>query len=716
MTLTRLGKYEIVAKIGQGGMGEVYRAHDPILGRDVAIKTMLSEPGVEQEELRKRFIREAQSAARLNHPNIVTVHDFGEDQGRMYIAMELLEGTDLKEVILGPQLSVEAQLNLMEQVCDGLAFAHAKDVIHRDLKPANIHVSAMRQVKIMDFGLARVSSSNVTRAGMILGTPNYMAPEQVKAEQVTARSDVFALGAVFYELLSGRKSFDADSLAGVLYQVMQSQPEPLEQVRPETPRALCEVVRRAMEKDPALRYGNAAELREALRQARRSMGPVTMAGLPSAAASGPQTHAATPSPTTMTRPTPAAGSTRPRDALARAFDAPTVQAEAPDVTRAMPADGPPTVGAPATVRPSSRPQPPTLAVRDRPTSSPPELHSAARSGRRVGPQPPAQGRSRAALVAAGVVACLVVVALGLWLARARPSTSETPGTSAPPSVTSAPATVAMPPASVAPGPSGAERARRALEERDYRRAVSLAEGVLESEPTNEPARAALDRARKALRESDQAVSNVRRGIDRRDGAAASRALTGLIALDPGQPDIPSLTTALNGLLQAQAEELRAASRPRSAPAPARQAPVTLPPPSLAPATTLLAPRPAVATPPPVTAPPPTQPPAPSPEKAVLKTLSQYREACSRLDPVAIRHLFPLIKDDALKVFTKMERYAVTFEDVQVHLDDDRHATVECVATYEATPKNSSRVASRSQMRQTIRLEKVDNAWVIRAIE
>ncbi len=704
MTLTRLGKYEIIAKIGQGGMGEVYRAHDPILGRDVAIKTMLSEPGVEQEELRKRFIREAQSAARLNHPNIVTVHDFGEDQGRMYIAMELLEGADLKEVIFGPQLSVEAQLSLMEQVCDGLAFAHAKDVIHRDLKPANIHVSAVGQVKIMDFGLARVSSSNVTRAGMILGTPNYMAPEQVKAEKVTARSDVFALGAVFYELLSGRKSFDAESLAGVLYQVMQSQPEPLEQVRPEAPRALCEVVRRAMEKEPSRRYADAAELREALRLARRSMGPVTMAGVsgPPVASDSPA-HPGTIAPATLTRPTPVGGASRPRDALARDFQADTLQAEVHDATQAAPSAGPPTVAEPTTVRPSSPTQAPTVAVREvRPSSRGPRPTT---SGRRVAPAPPP--RNRAGRVAAGIGAVLCLVAVGWWLTRDHPSTAVGPGTSTP--------ATAPPPTSIA-GPSGAERARRALLERDYRRAVSLAESALESDSTSTSARDTLDRARRALRESDQAASEVRRGIERRDSEAASRALTGLVAMDPGRPDIPSLNSALNGLLRAQAEELRRANeRSRPTPAPPRPAPATVPP-SLAPATTLPAPRPPVTTPPPVTAPPATQPPPPSPETAIRKTLAQYREACHRLDPVAIRHLFPLIKDDALKVFAKMERYEVTFEDVEVHVEGDRRATVECVATYEATPKNSSRVASRSQMRQTIRLEKVDNAWVIRAIE
>jgi serine/threonine protein kinase len=699
MTLTRLGKYEIVAKIGQGGMGEVFRAHDSILGRDVAIKTMLSEPGAEQEDLRKRFQREAQSAARLNHPNIVTVHEFGEDQGRLFIVMELLEGTDLKEIILGPRLTIEAQLGLMEQVCDGLAFAHSKDVIHRDLKPANIHVSPMRQVKIMDFGLARVSSSNVTRAGMILGTPNYMAPEQVKAEKVTARSDVFALGAVFYELLSGRKSFDAESLAGVLYQVMQSQPEPLEQVRPEAPRALCEVVRRAMEKDPAHRYADAAALREALREARGAMGPATMAGL---SAPAPSSGPTTTSSTTVARPAPASDPTLPPPP-AREAGPETVQARPLEATRVA-QTGPPTVAEPTTVRPSSPPPPPTVAVRDvRPSGPLQPRRGATISGRREAPRP--TGRGRMIVAAALAAGSLGIAALG-WLLIQRPPAETAAPT--PPPVSSAPATTPT------PAPTRAEAALHALEGKDYRRAVSLAQAALASDPGNTAARTTLDRARRALRESDQAAAQARKAIDRRDSQTASQALTTLIALDPRHPDIPSLTAGLNNLLKTQTEELRRATdRARAQTPPPTRPPATVPA-TLAPVTTLPPPRPSVA--PPTTAPPPTQPPPPSPEAAIRKTLTQYREACRRLDPVAIRHLFPLIKDDALKVFAKMERYEVTFDDVKVHVQGDRFATVECLSTYEAAPKNSSRVASRSQMRQTIRLEKVDNAWVIRSIE
>jgi serine/threonine-protein kinase len=269
--LQRLGKYEIVGKIGQGAMGEVYRAHDPILNRDVAIKTMSAAIGAD-DDLRKRFLREAQSAARLNHPNIITVFDFGEEQGKIYMAMELLEGQDLKDMIgRHTPMSLDQKVSLKEQICDGLAFAHTKEVIHRDLKPANIHVQPNGQIKIMDFGLAKLSSSDMTRAGVIMGTPNYMSPEQVRGEKADSRSDVFSLGAVFYELLANRKPFDAETLHAILFQVMQNEPDPIWQLVPDIPPALAQAIDRAMAKDPAQRYRDAGEFREALRTVRSAL-------------------------------------------------------------------------------------------------------------------------------------------------------------------------------------------------------------------------------------------------------------------------------------------------------------------------------------------------------------------------------------------------------------------------------------------------------------
>ncbi len=223
MDFERIGKYKVVGKIGEGAMGQVYKAHDPILNRFVAIKTMLASVGSD-EELRKRFHREAQSAAGLNHPNIITVYDFGEEQGVAYMAMELLVGHDLRSVIGNLAVTLDEKMSIMEQICDGLTFAHAMEIVHRDLKPANIHVQPNGQVKIMDFGLARLGASDMTRTGMVMGTPNYMSPEQVRGEKVDARSDIFSVGAVFYELLTVHKPFFADSTHAVLFQVAREGP------------------------------------------------------------------------------------------------------------------------------------------------------------------------------------------------------------------------------------------------------------------------------------------------------------------------------------------------------------------------------------------------------------------------------------------------------------------------------------------------------------
>ncbi len=267
MTPERIGKYQIIDKLGQGAMGEVFRGHDPVLNRDVAIKRISS--GLDADEsLRKRFKREAEAVALLNHPHIITVYELGFEADQMFMAMELLEGIDLKHAMAQKKLGYAEKLATMEQICEGLAFAHARDLVHRDLKPANIHILPGGKVKIMDFGLARTAGSDMTSTGTVMGTPHYMSPEQVKGLKADARSDVFALGCVFYELLSGRKPFDAESMHGVLFKVMQDEPTSLAEIAPEVPYALVQVVERALAKDPAERFQSASELLAGLRLAR----------------------------------------------------------------------------------------------------------------------------------------------------------------------------------------------------------------------------------------------------------------------------------------------------------------------------------------------------------------------------------------------------------------------------------------------------------------
>jgi serine/threonine-protein kinase len=662
MELKRLGKYEIVAKIGQGGMGEVYRAVDPILNRDVAIKTMVTGAGME-EELQKRFLREARSSAHLNHPNIVTVYDFGEEQGRMYIVMELLEGTDLKQIIQGPRLPLGAQLDLMEQICDGLAFAHAKGVIHRDLKPANIHVSRDRHVKIMDFGLARLASSDITRAGLILGTPHYMSPEQVKGEPVTTRSDVFSLGAVFHELLTGRKAFEGESMPSVMYQVMHSDPPQLETLRADVPTALASVVRRALEKDPERRPGDASELGRALRAAAVVLSEATA-------------PAGTPRPAALPRapgePARTRGMTDGQTAL---------QPSPAEATRLEP-----------TVHHEDRTAVPAETLAATRVESAPAAAAAPHLRLPRQRAPAGRGRMWAAAAGAGLV-----LAVGAGVAAVLVRTDPSP-----------PAVVSPTPAPARPTPVPAPTAdtasaRRAIADRDYRRALELAEAALQIEPANAPAREAVAEAQRALRESEAIAGRVRTALRSRDSASATEALGRLVALDPRHPDLPSLTRGLETLVRAT---------PRPAPPSPPPGPVASAP---SPRPAELRPTPAPATPPPTPSAPPA-PAAPAPEEAVLRTLSQYREACARVDSVAIRRVFPLIRDDNLKAISKMSRYDVRFENVVVRFEGERTAVVTCSAVYLATPRDTRRAASQWQGPQTIRLEKVDGSWVIRSID
>lgn len=268
----QIGKYTVVEKVGEGAMGEVYKAHDPTLHRYVAVKT-INDANDADPDHRKRFLREARSAAQLIHPNIVTIFDFGEDEGRFYMAMELLEGADLKSLIREKDpLALSEKLRIMEQICEGVGHAHAKGIVHRDLKPGNIHIQADGQVKILDFGLARVGSSDITKTGLVMGTPNYMSPEQVQAQEVDSRSDVFSLGAVFYELLSNHKPFDADSMHATLYKVAQAEREPITKYAPNLPQNIISILDKALSKDPGSRYQNAHEFLRSLREIRERLG------------------------------------------------------------------------------------------------------------------------------------------------------------------------------------------------------------------------------------------------------------------------------------------------------------------------------------------------------------------------------------------------------------------------------------------------------------
>jgi eukaryotic-like serine/threonine-protein kinase len=263
----KIGKYSIIERIGRGGMGYVYRAVDPFLKRDVALKTMLKDVS-EDPDLRTRFVREAQSAGGLRHPNIVTIYDLGEDEeGCPFIAMEFLTGTDLEQIIKNKiDLLLPKKLDILIQTSIGLGYAHQNGIVHRDIKPANIRLLDNGDVKIMDFGIAKISASHFTRTGMIMGTPHYMAPEQIRGEKVDRRADIFSLGVVLYELLTFRKPFPGDNPTTVLFKIIHSEPEPLTDGQFVSPEGLEDVIRRALAKTQEERYQTCEELSDHLLQ------------------------------------------------------------------------------------------------------------------------------------------------------------------------------------------------------------------------------------------------------------------------------------------------------------------------------------------------------------------------------------------------------------------------------------------------------------------
>lgn len=272
MTLSQLGRFKITGILGQGAMGTVYRAHDPLLDRTVAIKTVGC-AGMSRDEaavFEERFFREARSAGRLNHKNIVTIHDVGRSDDLAYIAMEYLSGQSLREVLdSSVALTVDRSADIAAQIADGLEFAHANGVVHRDIKPANIMVFDNGSVKIADFGVAQMSSGAETVAGVSFGSPKYMSPEQVAGQKADGRSDIFSLGAVFYEMLVGRPPFVGDDLDAVLYQVLNGAPPLPSTFIPNLSRGFDRIVARALAKDPEKRFQHAAEMAAALRKYRR---------------------------------------------------------------------------------------------------------------------------------------------------------------------------------------------------------------------------------------------------------------------------------------------------------------------------------------------------------------------------------------------------------------------------------------------------------------
>ncbi len=270
--IAQIGKYRILGQIGEGAMGVVYRALDPVLNRAVAIKVM-SDALARDTDLRGRFLREAQSAGSLQHPNVITIYDFGEVDGHPFIAMEFVEGADLNEILeKKTPLTLVEKLDVLIDVLNGLAYAHKRGIVHRDIKPANIRIDEDGRARVMDFGIAHLASSNMTRTGVMVGTPAYMCPEQITGGEVSPASDLFAVGAVMYELLTGVQAFRGESIQTVMYKIVSAPTPELKMSATglsldkgtSIAKALNAIVTKALEKDAEDRYENAFDMAGAL--------------------------------------------------------------------------------------------------------------------------------------------------------------------------------------------------------------------------------------------------------------------------------------------------------------------------------------------------------------------------------------------------------------------------------------------------------------------
>ncbi len=272
-TMVKAGRYEILSELGRGAMGVVYRAMDPVIGRAVAVKTIrLSEEGtgLTRPELLTRFQTEARAAGLLTHPNIVVVYDAGEENGLYFITMELVEGQSLQALLDGGHaFPVPRVVRIVEQTCSALQFAHERNVVHRDIKPANLMLTADDTVKVTDFGTAKILQfGSVQQTAHVMGTPSYMSPEQVKGRPVDGRSDIFSLGVMLYEMLTGEKPFPGQSITTVIYKIVNEDPVPPRQINPSIHPGLNDIVLRALAKEPEVRYQSCREMLEDLRNYR----------------------------------------------------------------------------------------------------------------------------------------------------------------------------------------------------------------------------------------------------------------------------------------------------------------------------------------------------------------------------------------------------------------------------------------------------------------
>jgi serine/threonine protein kinase len=723
-----IGRYQLVEPLGQGGMGTVYKAFDPSLARVVAVKIISAQLGVSQEH-HERFFREARAAAHLSHRNIITIHDLGEENGTPFLAMEFLEGRDLEQRMRANEhMQLARKLEIALGVCDGLAHAHACGIIHRDVKPANIFITDAGDVKLLDFGLARLVTSEITRSHVMLGTVNYMAPEQIRGEKLDHRADVFSLGAVLYELFGGRKAFKADSFASTLYRILQETPEPLDRIAPEVSTELSGLVERAMAKAREDRYQHVTDISRDLERVYTGTHGADLRFVrtwetaararPASQPHGPDvSDAPTMAGTIRSGDDPAGGSAPPAGAGSSAEDDPTVALPVPSAqggtTRSGELPGPAVTSAPAT----------------------------ASTGR------------RGWIVVAGTAAMVAAVGLSAWLWRpidrrpdvaAPPQTAATPAAArpVPPLDAAAPerpvpsmGQLAEPPpapqvATESPRLARAIReARSALAASRHEDAARLVGDVLRADPGNRDALAlrgritaeVTARAARAMEEMDAArraavsagaghwAANLIAAAEQRESAArgafggrrfaeaSARAEEARALFHDAESAARRQAAADTERTRIAEAERRAAEAERARAEAARATPAPAPPTRPAPA-------------------PPPPPAGPPPEQAIGDVVRRYLAALEQRDLAALRAVWPTIGADqeaAIRAdFENARSIEAHIRDLVVEVTGDT-ATATGQRRYVVRTRDGQRLQNDTTI--TMRLRRNGSQWVIQSV-
>ena len=691
-----IGRYEIVRQIGQGGMGKVLLAWDPMLEREVTLK-LLSD--VENRDLRSRFTREARSAARLRHPNIVTIFDVGEDSGQPFIAMEYIQGQTLEEMITEKvPLSVARKVQLMEEVCAGLGYAHKSGIVHRDIKPANLMVDPEGVLQILDFGIVHVAGSGITQSGMLMGTLNYMSPEQLTGKPLDQRSDLFACGAVFYEFLSGKQAFAGTLHDGLFNRIVNEPPEPLEALCPDLPRDVIDVVSRALAKRPEDRYPDAATMRADLQRTRKRLelaepGDVAAPGLGEATElggyrarakqaldEGDYEKAIAASEDVLMRRPDDSGAAEMLDQARVAIDKKQASewlneaserlgrkdlsgaASLVDQVLTIAPDSPRALELRAQIDAERRAAVKTPSAGVRPKTPSDGVRPSVTDDNRDVPRRAATDTRKPALlpIAVGMLAIAAVAAYALWPQRE-------PAAVAQPTSLPAPVVDATP---VVPPPAAPESSTPAPQT---------------PPPTTKPP---ADQTR----------------------PAASAPVPPITRPQPQTLPLPKPSTPQSTISAAPAQP--PAPPP---PAPTESSPPIAPPPAPQPAPQ---PPPVVTTPPVASAPkpepqaPPSAPkPAPIDEEAAVRaTLRAYERAYSSLDAQAVKRIFPNVNADALgRAFAQLREQSVVIRNERVKVTGTT-ATVSGTVTQSFTPRVGSR--GQTSVDAQFQLQKTEAGWII----